>query len=167
MHFSTLPDARAERAPDAPAIRDDAVALTQRRAARRESQQVAAALADRGIGRGDVVAVLLPNRVELILVLFAAWRLGAVVTPINPVLGPAEARYQVTDAVAEAPRRRDGARRSRRPDSHARCDRARPRRATSPIAEGLDPTTSHCSSTPAARPAAPRASCSPTRTSTR
>jgi acyl-CoA synthetase (AMP-forming)/AMP-acid ligase II len=47
-----------------------------------------------------VVAVLLPNRVELIIALFAAWRIGAVVTPINPVLGAAEARYQIEDAGA-------------------------------------------------------------------
>lgn len=97
MHFSTLPDERAASAPDAPAIRDDAGTLTNADLAARV-RRVAAALAGRGVGQGDVVAVLLPNRVELILVLLAAWRLGAVVTPINPVLGPAEARYQVEDA---------------------------------------------------------------------
>lgn len=97
MHFSTLPDERAARAPDAPAIRDDAGTLTNADLASRV-ERVAAALAGRGVGQGDVVAVLLPNRVELILTLLAAWRLGAVVTPINPVLGPAEARYQVEDA---------------------------------------------------------------------
>ncbi|MET0812261.1 MAG: AMP-binding protein [Microbacterium sp.] len=97
MHFSTLPDQRAASAPDAPAIRDDAGTLTNADLLSRV-ERVTAALADRGVGQGDVVAVLLPNRVELILALFAAWRLGAVVTPINPVLGPAEARYQVEDA---------------------------------------------------------------------
>jgi acyl-CoA synthetase (AMP-forming)/AMP-acid ligase II len=99
MHFSTLPDARAAGAPDAPALRDDHVALTNAEllaAVRR----VAASLAQRGIGRGDVVAVMLPNRVELVLALFAAWRLGAIVTPINPVLGPVEAAYQVADSAA-------------------------------------------------------------------
>jgi acyl-CoA synthetase (AMP-forming)/AMP-acid ligase II len=99
MHFSTLPDERAAQSPTAPAIRDDSVTLTNAdllawvvRAAR--------TLASRGIGRGDVVAVMLPNRVELVVVLFAAWRLGAIVTPINPVLGPVEAAYQVADASA-------------------------------------------------------------------
>ena len=100
MHFSTLPDARAEHAPDAPAIRDEAVALTNAEL-RARVQQVAGALADRGMGRGDVIAVFLSNRVELILILLAAWRIGAVVTPINPVLGPAEAAYQVEDASAK------------------------------------------------------------------
>ena len=100
MHFSTLPDARAEHAPDAPAIRDEAVALTNAEL-RARVQQVAGVLADRGMGRGDVIAVFLSNRVELILILLAAWRIGAVVTPINPVLGPAEAAYQVEDASAK------------------------------------------------------------------
>lgn len=99
MHFSTLPDERAERAPAAPAIRDDGVQLTNAGLLLRV-RQAAHALEGRGIGPGDVVAVLLPNRVELILVLLAAWRLGAVVTPINPVLGAAEVAYQVADASA-------------------------------------------------------------------
>lgn len=97
MHFSTLPARRAAHAPESPAIRDDSGALTNADLSARIAS-AATALADRGAGQGDVVAVLLPNRVELIVVLFAAWRLGAVVTPINPVLGPEEARYQVTDA---------------------------------------------------------------------
>ncbi|GAA1935557.1 acyl--CoA ligase [Microbacterium aoyamense] len=100
MHFSTLPDQRAAGAPDAPAIRDDAGTLTNADLLLRV-ERVAAALADRGVGQGDVVAVLLSNRVELILTLLAAWRIGAVVTPINPVLGPAEARYQVEDAASK------------------------------------------------------------------
>jgi len=99
MHFSTVPDARAAAAPDAPAVRDDASALTNADLLARIGR-AADALARRGIGPGDVVAVMLPNRVELIVVLFAVWRLGAVLTPINPVLGPAEAAYQVTDAAA-------------------------------------------------------------------
>ncbi|WP_375385702.1 class I adenylate-forming enzyme family protein [uncultured Microbacterium sp.] len=100
MHFATLPDVRAERAPEAPAVSDEAGALTNADLLVRV-EQVAAALADLGIDRGDVVAVFLPNRVELILVLLAAWRLGAVVTPINPVLGTVEAAYQVADASAK------------------------------------------------------------------
>jgi long-chain acyl-CoA synthetase len=29
---------------------------------------------------------MLPNCVEMVLALFAAWRMGAAVTPVNPVL---------------------------------------------------------------------------------
>ena len=35
------------------------------------------------------------------MALFAAWRLGAAVTPISPTLVPAEAAYQITDAGAK------------------------------------------------------------------
>ena len=45
----------------------------------------------RGVGPGDVVAVILPNRVELVVVMFATWRLGATLTPMNPALTAAEA----------------------------------------------------------------------------
>jgi acyl-CoA synthetase (AMP-forming)/AMP-acid ligase II len=60
----------------------------------------AAQLADRGIGRGDVIAVMLPNRIELLVALMAAWRLGAAATPINPVFTETEAAYQIDDAGA-------------------------------------------------------------------
>ena len=38
-----------------------------------------------GVAEGDVVAAMLPNTAALVVSLFAAWRLGAAVTPINPV----------------------------------------------------------------------------------
>ena len=50
---------------------------------------------------GDVVAIKLPNTVEFVVSLFAAWRLGAAVTPVNPVLSPQEVRYQLADAGAK------------------------------------------------------------------
>ncbi|WP_217180261.1 class I adenylate-forming enzyme family protein [Streptomyces sp. AC495_CC817] len=99
MHFATLPALRAAEAPDAPGIRDDAVVLTNADLHARV-EAAAGALHARGVRRGGVVALSLPNRVELIVALFAAWRLGAAATPINPVLGPAEAAYQVADAGA-------------------------------------------------------------------
>jgi acyl-CoA synthetase (AMP-forming)/AMP-acid ligase II len=67
----------------------------------------AARFAAAGIGRGDVVATVLTNRVELVVALFAAWDLGAVLTPVNPALTTDEIAYQLTDgcvrlAVVEA-----------------------------------------------------------------
>ena len=50
---------------------------------------------------GDVVAIMLPNRAEFVVAMFAAWRLGAAVTPISPTLVPAEAAYQIEDAAAK------------------------------------------------------------------
>lgn len=52
--------------------------------------EVAALLADHGVGRGDVVASLLPTSVDYALTYVAAVRLGAVMTGLNPRLGPDE-----------------------------------------------------------------------------
>jgi long-chain acyl-CoA synthetase len=64
------------------------------------TERVAAQLARAGVGTGDVVAVMLANRVELAVVVMAAWRIGASVTPVNPALRTAEALFQIGDARA-------------------------------------------------------------------
>ncbi|BDH55731.1 AMP-binding protein [Tsukamurella sp. PLM1] len=97
MHLALLPAHRAGTAPSAPAIADDRASYDNA-AFEEVTARAAATLAARGVGRGDVVAVLLPNTADLIVTLFAAWRLGAAVTPINPALTADEVRYQVTDA---------------------------------------------------------------------
>jgi long-chain acyl-CoA synthetase len=61
---------------------------------------VAEQFAGYGVGPGSVVAVMLPNRVELLVVLVAAWRLGAAATPLNPMFTAHEADYQINDADA-------------------------------------------------------------------
>jgi acyl-CoA synthetase (AMP-forming)/AMP-acid ligase II len=98
--LAALPEARAGAAPEAPALADDSVVLDNRAFADRVAR-AAALLARLGVGAGDVVAVALPNRVELIVALFAAWRLGAAATPVNPALTPSEMQYQVDDAGAK------------------------------------------------------------------
>lgn len=52
------------------------------------------------VGSGDVVSVLLGNRVEIVLTLFATWYRGAALSPMNPVLTDDEARYQLRDSNA-------------------------------------------------------------------
>src|SRR3954470_18245418 len=98
--LATLPETRAAEQPDAPAIADDAVALDNAAFADRVAR-AAALLARLGVGAGDVVAIALPNRVELVIALFAAWRLGAAATPVNPALTAAEMQYHVDDAAAK------------------------------------------------------------------
>jgi long-chain acyl-CoA synthetase len=100
MPFATLPDVRAEQSPDAHCIADDTISLSNAEFLRRVHAAVSV-LRRHGIGRGDVVAVMLPNRVELVVLLFAAWRLGAAVTPINPALTAAEAGHQIADSGAK------------------------------------------------------------------
>src|SRR5690242_10319375 len=69
--------------------------------------QTAGWLAAQGVGRGDVVAVWLVNRLEWIALLFAAARLGAVVAAVNTryrsaevahLLRLSEAKLLVTEA---------------------------------------------------------------------
>lgn len=100
MCFSTLSDLRAVSAPDGLCIADDSSNLTNRQF---HSRVLAAAgvFADRGVGVGDVVAIMLPNQVEFVVAMFAAWRLGAAVTPINPGLTSKEATHQLVDSGAK------------------------------------------------------------------
>jgi len=88
----------AERA-DRPCVRDDHSELTYAQFAGRVDV-FASQLAAHGVRTGDVIAVILPNRVELIIAIMAAWRIGAVATPVNPTLTPSEAHHQITDSRA-------------------------------------------------------------------
>jgi long-chain acyl-CoA synthetase len=94
-----LPEARASTAPNGPCIANEHHSLTNAAFAE-QVRRGAGLLRSHGVGRGDVVALALPNRLELIISLFAAWRLGAVVTPINPALTQDEMRYQLDDSAA-------------------------------------------------------------------
>jgi acyl-CoA synthetase (AMP-forming)/AMP-acid ligase II len=100
MNLPALPDLRAAENPSGPAVADDYTDLdnSQFLAA---VQRAAASLRGRGVSAGDVVAIMLPNTVSFVVSLFAAWRLGAAVTPINPSLTPTEVTYQVSDATAK------------------------------------------------------------------
>ncbi|MEU6561308.1 class I adenylate-forming enzyme family protein [Nocardia nova] len=100
MHLSELPDSRGRRDPGAPCVADDQVGLNNAEFAD-AVRRAATAFAAHGVSSGDVVAVMLPNTVSLVVSLFAAWRLGAAVTPVNPSLVAAEISYQSADAGAK------------------------------------------------------------------
>jgi long-chain acyl-CoA synthetase len=99
MTAAILPDKRARQDPAGACVADEFCELDNAGFAGRVIA-VAAVLAAAGLRRGDVLAIMLPNRVELITSMFAAWRLGAAVTPVNPALTEQEARYQMADAGA-------------------------------------------------------------------
>jgi long-chain acyl-CoA synthetase len=80
-------------------MRDTTRELTSAEVAAR-TEAVAEQFAAAGVRRGDVVAIMLPNQVELLLGLLAAWRLGAAATPVNPVFTANEAGYQIADSGA-------------------------------------------------------------------
>ena len=68
----------------------------------RRAHAVAAGLAERGIGRGDVVAVHLPNCLQYPAVYYGVLLAGAVFSPTNPLLPPAGLAHQLADAGARA-----------------------------------------------------------------
>ncbi|MGV9816945.1 class I adenylate-forming enzyme family protein [Nocardia xishanensis] len=100
MHFAALPDVRAGLFPADPCLADDNLGQITNLEFLDLVQKYADRLSKGGIGVGDVVAIMLPNRLELIVALFAAWRLGAAVTPINSSLTPPEVEYQLNDSRA-------------------------------------------------------------------
>jgi long-chain acyl-CoA synthetase len=99
MTAAAIPEERALRDPGGACIADERQELDNTRFAEMVLA-VAALFAAAGLGSGDVLAIMLPNRVELVTSMFAAWRLGAAVTPVNPALTAQEARYQIDDAAA-------------------------------------------------------------------
>jgi long-chain acyl-CoA synthetase len=68
----------------------------------RRAHAVAAGLAERGIGRGDVVAVHLPNCLQYPAVYYGVLLAGATFSPTNPLLPPAGLAHQLADAGARA-----------------------------------------------------------------
>ncbi len=67
-----------------------------------QSNQVANALADRGIGFGDRVAVVVPQKPANPLTHLACWKLGAVSLPLSVLFGPDALRYRLRDSDATA-----------------------------------------------------------------
>jgi acetyl-CoA synthetase len=65
---------------------------------RDHSSRFANWLRARGIGRGDVVAGLLPRIPELLTVAFGSWRVGAIYQPLFTAFGPAAIASRVTAA---------------------------------------------------------------------
>ncbi len=68
----------------------------------RTSRRLANAFAAHGIGRGDRVAVLLPQSPETLLTHLAAYRLGAIAVPLFTLFGPDGLRFRLADAGVKA-----------------------------------------------------------------
>ncbi|HJT65683.1 MAG TPA: long-chain fatty acid--CoA ligase [Pyrinomonadaceae bacterium] len=63
--------------------------------------RAAGMLAARGIRKGDVVSLLLPNSAEYIIAYFACWQLGALAGPVNGHLKAQEIEYVVSNSEAK------------------------------------------------------------------
>ena len=88
-----------ERRRDEPLLHYFRAALTGREVDA-ASDALAVALAERGVGRGDRVAVYLQNVPQLPLAIVAAWKLGAIVVPVNPMLRERELGTILSDSGA-------------------------------------------------------------------
>ena len=94
-----LPWHRTPEDDDRPCVRDERNNLTYADFGA-WVEAAAEQFAAHGVTPGSVVAIMLPNQVELLVAMVAAWRLGAAATPINPVFTAHESDYQIADANA-------------------------------------------------------------------
>src|SRR5512145_104544 len=85
MNLGSLPSRHARYRPHHTAVVFGDTRLTYREFNRRINR-LANALRSEGIGKGDKVATVLPNCLELLEVYWAAAKLGAVVVPLSPLL---------------------------------------------------------------------------------
>ena len=87
----------ARAGPDAPAIFFKGTTLSNGQLDRL-SDSFAASLVDAGIGKGDRVAVVLPNCPQFLIAELGAWKAGATVLPLNPLYTADELRDPLVNA---------------------------------------------------------------------
>ncbi|MEV5607997.1 AMP-binding protein [Streptomyces sp. NPDC052225] len=95
-----LVDRRAALTPDAPVLLQGERSLTFG-ALRDRAERVAAALYERGVRPGTVVAWQLPTRIETALLTFALARIGATQTPVIPFYRDREVGFALRESKAE------------------------------------------------------------------
>ncbi|HYW71645.1 MAG TPA: class I adenylate-forming enzyme family protein, partial [Pyrinomonadaceae bacterium] len=64
--------------------------------------RTAAMLSSRGLVKGDVVSLLMPNSAEYIIAYFACWRIGALAGPVNSLLKEHEIEFVMNNSEAKA-----------------------------------------------------------------
>ena len=97
-HASALAmfQATVRRCPDAVAVHYLDAALTHAELDAL-SGAFGAALAQRGVARGDRIALYLQNVPEFVIAVLAAWKLGAIAVSVNPMLKEREVRTLLED----------------------------------------------------------------------
>ena len=87
----------AERVPDVDAIRyfDQTVSYSQLNDL---ANRFATLLASRGVHKGDRVAVYTQNNPQFLIAQYGAWKRGAIMVPINPMLKQKELDYHLNDS---------------------------------------------------------------------
>ncbi|MFZ1175122.1 MAG: AMP-binding protein [Mycobacterium sp.] len=87
--IGTQISALADVGPDEPAVTCDGLTIT-RAELDRSTNRLARAYAERGVGIGDYVTMVLPNSIEWVQAAVACWKLGAVPQPLSARLPAAE-----------------------------------------------------------------------------
>ena len=90
----------AQRYPQRPAVRLDETVLTYADLDDR-SARVAGWLAERGVGPGDRVGIMLPNVLEFPVLYYGVLRAGGTVVPMNPLLKAREVQHYLGDSGAK------------------------------------------------------------------
>jgi long-chain acyl-CoA synthetase len=101
MNLASILIDAAERAPEQVAFKLDDVELTYG-ALDEASARMAGVLAERGIGPGDRVGVMLPNVPYFPVAYYGVLRLGGTVVPMNVLLKGREVEYYLKDSDAKA-----------------------------------------------------------------
>lgn len=101
INFASVVDRNADRFGDRVAISKGDRELTHADL-RDRVDALSAGLLDLGIGRGDIVGVLMYNHAEFLETMFAANRIGAAIVPLNFRLSPAEWQFILGHAEAVA-----------------------------------------------------------------
>ncbi|HET9017509.1 MAG TPA: long-chain fatty acid--CoA ligase [Thermomicrobiaceae bacterium] len=96
--YQVLADTAARR-PDQAAVRFAGTSLTYRELWG-SALRFARVLADLGVGRGDRVALMLPNCPQYVIAYYGALRAGAIVVQVNPLYTPRELGYTLTNSGA-------------------------------------------------------------------
>jgi fatty-acyl-CoA synthase len=100
VDFAAFPDSWARTDPDRVAVHCAGVDTTRRRLANRIERATARLAGEWGVKAGDRVAYLGANSPEVLILLFALARLGAILLPLNSRLTPGDWRTILTDCGA-------------------------------------------------------------------
>ncbi|MCA3748671.1 MAG: long-chain fatty acid--CoA ligase [Rubrobacter sp.] len=65
------------------------------------ASRFAAVLAQRGVGKGDRVALFTQNNPQFLIAQYGAWKRGAIVVPLNPMFKERELDYHLNDSGAK------------------------------------------------------------------
>ncbi|PTX61804.1 2-furoate---CoA ligase [Melghirimyces profundicolus] len=101
MNLGRLFEFAAERHPERVALVQDKRRWTYAQL-NQEVNRMAVSLQKLGLGNGDRIAVLMNNRMEMMVLFWAAQKIGAVFAPINIRLSAEDIKYCVNDLEAKA-----------------------------------------------------------------